>query len=399
MPHFCLADWRQVTTGEFTSWVGPGDTTAAFDLRGSGAAGGLGLFCTETDPSRERGVHVVLGDDPQGTLKPATIQALNQELGRSVSGTRLDTICFDIATRLAAPRRGERQRPLMPGTKDPRLKFSLGPLFIAEQFDIQLHPHRQQVIDTLHEVYKAARTRDQARGSDHYRRVLTGWQEKYPGLNYRDVQKTLEDEKPLPRQTTITDNFNRANQSGLGSSSEGFSWTEVGNWSISSNTALTGSGGDQSARADENLSTDDHYSEATCTAGSGGSYRDIGVAARYDSSLTSFYGYIVSNAGSSIFVKMDNGFASVLKTETGSDTPSGSLMRIEVDGSNLEGFFEGNSRITHSDTSFTGDLRCGLRCFRNGNVWDDFEAGDLSAAANPKGPLGHPLHGPLGGPI
>ena len=59
----------------------------------------------------------------------------------------------------------------------------------------------------------------------------------------------------------------------------------------------------------------------------------------------------------------------------------GELLRGETDGSDLELFVEGDSKVTTTDTNITGNLNAGIYSQgTNGSFrWDNWEAGDLGA--------------------
>lgn len=86
------------------------------------------------------------------------------------------------------------------------------------------------------------------------------------------------------------------------------------------------------------------------------------------------------------------------------------ILRFQVGGGNvLEVFVNDVSKVTNGDTDHSGGIS-GL-AWGNVNVssdditdnWelDDYQLEEFAAVggANPKGPLGHPLHGPFGGPV
>lgn len=184
----------------------------------------------------------------------------------------------------------------------------------------------------------------------------------------------------------VSDNFNRADSVVLGSSPEGWSWTEVvGNFDIVSNTASDQVGGESSARADIDLASDDHYAQAACVKDNPGS-NEPGVLCRHAAAATTYYRGILrkdTGANSAILQKVVNGSITNLTLGTSSGFTLPWTIRLEVDGSNLELFGDGLSQATGTDTEITGNTRTGILSIGNTDRvrLDDFEAGDLGAVA------------------
>lgn len=197
---------------------------------------------------------------------------------------------------------------------------------------------------------------------------------------------------PVIVGTVIADDFTRADADAMGSSSEGWSWTETaGDIDIVTNAAeVITLGGAALARAESSLASDDHYSQVAITAWQGGTGASVsrpGVAVRYHTSDVTYY-----------LARYETGFDrfELFRFVTGASTSIGTqaatqptppwTLRLEVDGSALEVFQDGVSKQTATDTNITGNVRTGLREFQGGSVttetvFDDFEAGDLAAVA------------------
>ena len=60
---------------------------------------------------------------------------------------------------------------------------------------------------------------------------------------------------------------------------------------------------------------------------------------------------------------------------------SGDLIKAEINGSTLKGYFKGVEKLSETDTTITGNLLTGIKGFKANMGWDNFEAGDLAAAA------------------
>ena len=123
------------------------------------------------------------------------------------------------------------------------------------------------VLGVLHENYRKLRgwTVAGVVSEGLHRKVLTVWIEKYGISDYKVfIPEGLPLEKPLPHNTVITDDFDRSDQSPLGTGPEAWSWSNVGSggFSIVGNRARNDNSNDvDSARADSDLSSADHYVE------------------------------------------------------------------------------------------------------------------------------------------
>jgi hypothetical protein len=215
---------------------------------------------------------------------------------------------------------------------------------------------------------------------------MQGMLEKYQ-ITFDDIRPNgwPKDETPLPHQTTITDNFNRANQAQLGTSSEGWSWSALsGELDIVSNTAqvITTPG---VYRADSDLSSSDHYSQADTIARSALSSQGTAVFTRKDSSstLTYYFGRL-QGTGSDV-VRLFKSIANVA-TQLGSDgAVTVSLpqsIKQTCNGSTISVDYAGVNKISLTDTSITTNTRTGLRIADNSVAasMDNFQASDLSVA-------------------
>lgn len=86
----------------------------------------------------------------------------------------------------------------------------------------------------------------------------------------------------------------------------------------------------------------------------------------------------------------------------GAGFSSGDVLTINHTGDDIETFKNAVSELTHTDTDITAAGYIDIRGDSgSASLFDTFrlDAGGAPPATNPKGPLGHPLHGPFGGPI
>lgn len=183
--------------------------------------------------------------------------------------------------------------------------------------------------------------------------------------------------------TTISDDFNRANSDSLGSSSEGWSWTEVaGDSDIAGNTLASGADGTHYARAETDLSTDDHYVEANCTQIGTSSGSAVGLVARYSSSAnTGIVGYIRYDASQYRLFRMTAGSFTQIGSTTSEALPSVPFTaRLTVDGTAIALSINSVDKVTTTSSHAVGNIRAGLvtgQVSSQQNRWDDFVAADL----------------------
>lgn len=188
--------------------------------------------------------------------------------------------------------------------------------------------------------------------------------------------------------TVITDDFTRADGD-IGSSAEGWSWTEVaGDYSIASNQATTSGTANNTqtyARAESDLDTDDHYAEADVSWNStAGTAQPAGVMVRFDPAAETGYAGVWDATGEIIAIqKIEAGSISTIASRSEAAASSRHI-RLEVDGSDLTLQVDSLDPLTVSDSDITGNTRTGLRgrvanASDRYQTWDNFEAGDLGA--------------------
>lgn len=195
---------------------------------------------------------------------------------------------------------------------------------------------------------------------------------------------------PVIQGVVITDDFTRANADALGSSSEGWSWTEaVGDIDIVSNAAeVMTLNASVFARAESSLASDDHYAQADVLAydtdSGAGRTSAAGLLLRYHTSdVTHYLGRYLAGASQrwEIF-RIITASATSIATQADTAPTAPYTMRFEVDGSALEIFHDDVSQLATTDTNITGNLRTGVREFQGPSNLvrtrlDNFEASDL----------------------
>lgn len=382
MPRYWLGPW----VWSDNAWNPPADSLAALDLRNRTACAtpvtplGDGLFVTP-NATNLGASYTNLGTDPDVILSGA--QKLSWQarflLPNSLVAQTLREALWETLTIQADPTGEDRCKPIVPTTQREFELWLGGTRIFSRRFAAD-REEWTPVIDMLKRQYRAIRQQclDGELPAEHYRKVCGYWVRKYR-LHYREFQPSdLPDEEDVPPTTTVSDNFDRANESlDVGN------WTEdVGPWSVTTNQCRcggTGGGTRDVAHYLTNLSSDDHYVQAKHVTATGG----YGVLARFVD-LNDFYFSTFDVTGSSALQAI---WKDVAGTETtiASTTiaiASSSICKLQVNGSSLEIFDDGASVVSGTDTTHSGQLLTGLTMSSvTDRDWDDFEAADLPLAA------------------
>lgn len=183
-------------------------------------------------------------------------------------------------------------------------------------------------------------------------------------------------------QVAVSDDFNRANSTNLGSN-----WTEdSGDWEISSNQLLQGTAGGSYRKVrwvGTGLASANHYSEADIITGS--TALGMGVSTRLTASSTNtYYGYIFFAGDASYLVEITAGVEGILDTGSAvSNSTTYSNCRLTSNGSAHSANRNGGAEdVGATDATLsTSSVGC---CAWGGNGadrLDNWDAADLAAAA------------------
>jgi len=380
-----IGPWQWDGKGSVPSWVPPLGCSSAVDLRplpeqsAIGGTPGVGVFVTDAALPSE---YVLLGDHPTAHAPARIRSAWGSLTGYEAQGARVVDLLWDQLTRGSDPDGDTAPKPLMPGKQgrghwtDLHLggRHKSRPFVWGEDAETT-----ERVRDLLRRDFRRTFAEAQAgklKDKQHHRRVLDYWCEQYGVDDWREfvaADLRADIKGRLKHETTLTDNFNRANASSPGSSSEGWSWTDVTNsTAIESNRLRVDSGADgNAARAESDLSSADHYSQHLVVFLNPG--KGSGALTRFSSSATTFYMFY-SDSGR-LFKCVAGAFTTL---STSSSHAVTFTVKCQINGSALAGFYDGVQQTTATDTAITGNLRTGLRLDFAG-LADDFEAADLSA--------------------
>lgn len=185
--------------------------------------------------------------------------------------------------------------------------------------------------------------------------------------------------------TTLTDNFTRADQSGLGTASGGGTWTQVNGGTtlnIVSNQCKNVSGGTNRAtyRLDSDLASADHEVFTTMVSG----VAQNGVLARFlstsNSDATETYYLAHANPAFQLFKRVAGTFTQL--GANGTNVVNGDIIKLRCSGTTITTYINGTNIHTQTDSSISGNLRCGIYSSNNNNIMDDWQANDLAAATS-----------------
>jgi len=304
--------------------------------------------------------------------------AWEAEMGyRPVGGPNVVDLLWDQLTDGSDPTGQSGPKPLMPSTDGFLHLFVGGHSEVKrEHFRWGIHPHTNRVRDVLRRQFAEQHERHQ----EHARKVLDFWCEKYRVEDWKEfVPANLHAHVPgrLKHQTTITDDFTRADGDTIGNQ---LSWTEVGcDWDTVGNLASKTATNSvvEHARAESALSSDDHYAQILRVSTVDNSDYQ-GPCARIPASpSTDKTFYTLWSDGASYLTKFVTGTQTVIAT--GSRAVASEIYKVQADGSTIKGFYAGAEALSVTDTAITGNLHCGINAFGSGATLDDFEAADLAA--------------------
>lgn len=176
-----------------------------------------------------------------------------------------------------------------------------------------------------------------------------------------------------PPETTISDDF----------SGTLANWTQVqGTWAIASGGAQTSTAGVLNfMRHNTALSSDDH--KASVDTAAHGTNGTMGPAVRCSADADpneDYYSARMDAAGNIEFAKVVNGTLTGLDTTKTVTASTPDTIEVECNDSALVSRFNGVTQNNFTDTSLTGNLRCGAVSRRSGDRIDNFTAEDLVLA-------------------
>jgi hypothetical protein len=386
---YSLTPYVWITNPTPSHWQLP-SSVGGIDLRPLGAqaqAGGAPQgrgFCASR--SAVAGDELVAAYHPSDALSTSPMRdAWLSAMGYRPAGTTLLDLLWDQLTVGADPSGDAGPKPLMPGA-DGQLRLYLGghSLVRQERFEFGKHPHTNQVRVVLQRDFREMW--EASGGDDHCCRVLDFWCEKHGVSDWREfVPAGLRAHVPgrLPHETTLTDDFNRADSTNLGAD-----WTETaGDASIASNQ-LAASSFPAEIRHTSNLSSADHYSQCAlvvlpATNDGAGPLARFSAAASDTFYVSDFQDNVGAPTSRCTTYKRITGTYTLIAGPTGVTFSLPDTAKIECNGSTIKAYFNGAEVHSVTDSGISGNLRTGLRIGATSTArLDDFEAADLAAAGD-----------------
>lgn len=347
-----------------------------------GVPGRYGVFVSTDVPL----TGTILSDDPRGTLTTKNKRMVFDTLGVQVAVSMLDDYLWELMNVHADNVRI--CKPLLPKTGF-ELELLCGPLVKRMQTG-KGGPGWDNLVKQRQADYAAMKVSD----PDFAQRLLSKWEESYPGSAFTDfIPAGLPVIEPLPHQTTITESFNGADKAGLGYD---LTWTEVsgtGDYDNYSNTArsINQLYPNAYARAESDLSSSDHYAQVDHTvAGPGTAVTYVGTATRFASAASTMYWgvytYGVDGATKNHYIgKIVTGTRTNLADAYDGNASIGQPQTLKMvsNGTALEFFRGGVSKVSVTDSALSTGTRCGLLNLPQlaGDQMDAWSAADLAAAS------------------
>ena len=388
--NYVLSNWVwEVEEDGFSYWRSPDCTVGSVDLRSlpqQGALGplpqGYGFFAIESACPLPVGA-IGLSDDlasapPSATLN--TLESLFRVRDGALDGVNTEEVVWRLLTSHADPSGANGPKPIMPGTSL-NLELHLGghSLVRSERYDRNVHTH---VVEVLRLDYERIKTDSLSRDDETYLKVAGYWRDKY-SFDVRTEEQKLDGIRSP--ETTILDDFNRANGSLDGTGPGTWTWnnyfTTLG---IISEQVSETSGEGSLSEANTDLSSDDHYVQALNSSMGASSGRSIMLHARLD--VSGYDAYFIRAQDTSVALFKAVGVTAAYfptSTQIGSTATIGGVprtLKLEVNGSTITVFRDGVAVIgPETDMVITGHLRTGIGIRRGSPRWDDFEAADLAA--------------------
>ena len=417
--------WQPETADTEPHWHAPLGTVGLVDLRPLAETSEFGFFTT-AEPI-EPGPHgLYLGSDREALLSAAVIGEWRARLGivDSIEQMNVIDLLWHTLTQHADPEGANRAKPIIP-THRGMLDLHLGghSLVRSRRFEGRADPAWGPVRDVMQADYRAIRGQAQkqaaevrrmnvrdprieqaaAKGKVNPREAREALADYHGGLHLRWLEcmrrklgvaadALVPDD--LPREgtrrpeTTISDDFNRADAATLGSSAEGWAWDEdVFQWQINSDRAAGRQANtEQRALASSALSSVDQeaaivFRGNSSTANRGGPFARF----RFDATHA-WEGYCFYRDGGNRRIQRRVGGTTTNIWSESATYPGGTpTLLVGVDGSAIYAKESGSLLASVTDTGVTGNLHTGmfLRC--GSAILDahatDFFASDLVADA------------------
>lgn len=399
--HYAIGPWvfdESEESGAF--WRAPAGAVGVLDLRGSESRN-MGLFVTER-PLRDS-AYTEIGDGSD--LRDYRMRAADMDKWRDSIGLSREE-CPDQATlydalvwtfeRCGDPEGKERFKPPT-ATHRGNLELHLGghSRIWRRKFTGEADPAWPRIRALLRSDYERMHAEAERAVRQHERetpqRVLTDWMAKYRIADASKFVPAGMDARPLPRQTTISDDFNRSDRDLDGDGPGGWTWDVfLHSAAIVSNQVEVATGSLVAAIAASDLSSSDVTSGGQLAVATGD--HTLYWTARWSGTTSAnMAGYGAGwrqGSTENYLVRRQSGSSTVLSSDSDSRPSSLTEFSVTVDGSTIAGNRAGVEFASVTDTNISSGVRTGFYAYAQVSVItvDDFEAFDLEAAT-PIGPI------------
>lgn len=388
----------------------PKDATATLDLRSVTAfqAGDLGpaLFGSDLDLGSDYTLLVDgdINDAPKDALRADFAAALG--VGTVTGVTLLDWI-WSALTLHADPTGQTACKPLLP-TSDLHLELHFGGKLLKRTLFDLASPEAAGVKGVLQEDYRKIRA-DTLGGKTSdaqlHLKVLDYWGEKYKVADPQNyfVPADLPKEAPIKHGTTLTDDFNRADQAPLGTASGGGSWqsyTSLGSGlstdstrvavvsnSYSDASAFSGITGWANSRLESDLSSSDAAVQCDVTALGATKNGQIGPTVRNTTGAdgTCYLARAVEvTAAIHLTKEASNGTLTDISSQSVTVSGLPKQLYISFSGSSYVVKWNGSTVLSGTDTTISSGTRGGMFLYEPdlaaATAADNWQAADLAAA-------------------
>lgn len=348
-----------------------------------GGTPGLGVFVSDSvAPAtiENRSDYQLLGRGNWYDIKPTAKEAarIPRRKDFAPAGDDLCGLILSILTDGADPDGGDGPKPIVP-TVEGRVELNLGQRH-AERFRFGKW-YSGIVRDLLRKQFAAtwAVNRTLARKQLDFecqKYNLDGaddWKQLVPAALVADVPGRL------PHDTTIADDFTRADGSVIGNL---LSWTQTdvvsGTWSTVSNQANGASAGGATfhlARAESDLSSADHYAQVAVVALPGSAY--YGAVCRFAPATDTGYLTLLTTVSNKLEIWKSIAATITSLSSVAASVTLPSTIKGSSNGSTLKSYQGGVELASITDTGVSTGTRTGMIYYTINSQGDDFEAADL----------------------
>lgn len=394
MPNFYRGPWRWVEEDGESYWAPPAGF-AGLDVRPlaeqaiAGGTPGLGIFV---------GNGIITDKNYDLLAAGSWSEKVNQRVKDAMpgkyrpKGDDLLGLILDIFTDGSDPDGIDGPKPIMP-TVQQRIELHCGGRSHFERFQWG-DKYTGKVRDAVRRDFAAtmeAAQRGELKDAEHHHRVLDFCCEKYRVDDWKEFVPTkLQKDVPgrLKHETTVTDNFNRADSTGLGAS-----WgTVVGNgFDVVSNQARAannGIGAGSRVRYESDLSSSDNDCQVDVIT-FGFNSVSVGPHCRFQSAANTTYMFLLRTVTTPTrrLLKVVAGVMTQITGDNDAPPSTPFTAKVSANGSSLKVYLASVEigGLASTDTSISTGLRGGMQgqmdpTAGNRSIVDNFQAADLAAA-------------------